>query len=89
MHGRDNSLIDGNARVIDEDHINVTIRKSDIKNIHTSGSGEFIQFHLKKRYNPDMYNNTHVLVNKYWVIKKKDDVQPKDVDNQGVSTLQI
>jgi hypothetical protein len=87
MHGKDNQLIDGNGRAIDDEHINITLRKSDLEKFKRNQSGEFIQIHLKRRYQPDKYNNTHVVVSGHFHPSKEEERQPPNVDNKGRSTL--
>lgn len=88
MHGKRNQLIDGNARVVDEDHINVTIRKEDIEKLKSNQTGQFLKLHLKRRYKPDKFENTHVVVSGHCrKLTPKDDIQPGYVDNKGKSTL--
>lgn len=89
MKPKDSNFIDGNARVIDEDHINITLRKCDLEKFTENKSGEFIQLHIKKRYALDKYNNTHVVVNGHYKPIVRGDRQPGNADNKGKSLLDI
>jgi hypothetical protein len=94
MHGKDNKLIDGNARIVDENHTNITVRKSDIDELEKNKSGDFLQFHIKRRYELDKYNNTHVVVSGHYKSKKEiiqamDETQPENVNNKGKSMLDV
>jgi hypothetical protein len=90
MHGPNNVSINGNARIIDNDHINITLSIEDLEAIKRNKTKDFLTFHIKRRIKRDVFGNTHLIVNgHYKVVDPKDETQPPHVDNRGKSTLDI
>jgi hypothetical protein len=94
--------INGNARVIDEDTINITLSKNDLHKIRTNKDGEFYQFHIKRSLKPDRFGNTHVIQDGHCKERPKvldpvrklkdnwcDEPIPPYADNKGKSTLDL